>query len=376
MELGPLLEEIVPYLDVTNEGIRAHALQIVLAGSVTAEGAQTVLSNNEVIAKLVLALEWGGSHEVLSVVVDIVTNLFVESEGALDALPYSNLLCVALRKLASNECVELYLALLANVTTQEAVCGALLDIWEEHSSDTHLAHAVLMEPFLAHDPLIESDGTRDCWELAGSVICNLCRLERGRHLLCDPPSKYVPRMTKQMHSRSTVRRRGTVGAIHNCLFDNDIHGWMVFDVDIVTHLLLPLIGSELLSTEDTEGMHPRLRELKPDKEIEHERDIVVMLLESILLLCVRRDIRDELRQRKVYPVIRAVDNAIEGDEAVAEIIYKIVNFLQREERKTAVNGSASTLHYQKEVTCEDPQESLVQQLNKQKASAPALEDID
>lgn len=55
-----------------------------------------------------------------------------------------------------------------------------------------------------------------------------------------------------------------------------------------------------------------------------------MLLECIVLLCQRRGIREELRKRKVYPVVRNLDIKTE-DEAINTIIYEIVNFLMGDE---------------------------------------------
>lgn len=55
-----------------------------------------------------------------------------------------------------------------------------------------------------------------------------------------------------------------------------------------------------------------------------------MLLESVLMLCQRRVLREELRKRKVYPIVRNLDYAIE-DEELSAIIFEIVNFLMRDD---------------------------------------------
>jgi hypothetical protein len=55
-----------------------------------------------------------------------------------------------------------------------------------------------------------------------------------------------------------------------------------------------------------------------------------MLLESVLMLCQRRVLREELRKRKVYPIVRNLDYTIE-DEELSAIIFEIVNFLMRDD---------------------------------------------
>jgi hypothetical protein len=51
-----------------------------------------------------------------------------------------------------------------------------------------------------------------------------------------------------------------------------------------------------------------------------------MLLESLLILCQTRIIRDRLRVRKVYPVIRNLDY-FQDNEEVSAAIYEVVTLL-------------------------------------------------
>lgn len=55
-----------------------------------------------------------------------------------------------------------------------------------------------------------------------------------------------------------------------------------------------------------------------------------MLIECLNLLCQKRVIRDELRKRKVYPVIKNLAEEQE-DERVAEAIIDVVNLIVRDE---------------------------------------------
>jgi len=66
------------------------------------------------------------------------------------------------------------------------------------------------------------------------------------------------------------------------------------------------------------------------KTCEQDSDILKMLLECLLLLCQSKPSRIELRKRKVYPIIRNLDETIEAEEINA-VIYEIVDFLARDE---------------------------------------------
>ena len=68
----------------------------------------------------------------------------------------------------------------------------------------------------------------------------------------------------------------------------------------------------------------------PEKSYEDDKEILQMLLDSIVLLSQRRLLRTELRKRKVYPIVRNLDYVLE-DETISATIYEIVNFMMRDE---------------------------------------------
>lgn len=107
---------------------------------------------------------------------------------------------------------------------------------------------------------------------------------------------------------------------------------MLYEIRVLTPLLLPLVYHTPFSEREREGMDPILwmKSEDVDKTQEPELDIMKMLLECIILLCQKRGMREELRKRKVYPVVKNLDLKIE-DEAVSLAIYEIVNFLMGDE---------------------------------------------
>jgi hypothetical protein len=78
-----------------------------------------------------------------------------------------------------------------------------------------------------------------------------------------------------------------------------------------------------------------------------------MLLECIVLLCQRRGIREELRKRKVYPVVRNLDLKTE-DEGINTIIYEIVNFTMGDEDEATPVDTYDGGKGKAQITTSDP----------------------
>lgn len=89
---------------------------------------------------------------------------------------------------------------------------------------------------------------------------------------------------------------------------------------------------KLYYKQEKVGMDPILwmQANNSSKTCERDSDILKMMVECLLLFCQSRPSRDELRKRKVYPMIRNLDETIESEE-ISGIIYEIVNFLVRDE---------------------------------------------
>ena len=70
--------------------------------------------------------------------------------------------------------------------------------------------------------------------------------------------------------------------------------------------------------------------MKGNDWYEYDIDIILMLLECLLLLCQSKPCRQEMRRRKVYPIIRNLDNIMEN-ESINSVVYELVDFLMRDE---------------------------------------------
>ena len=173
---------------------------------------------------------------------------------------------------------------------------------------------------------------RDPWQHVSSILCNITRLEDGRRILLRQSSQYMGMLIKQIRSRNPIRRRGAVASLRTCLFDNEIHWWIVHEVRVLPFIMLPIIVATPFTDMEKNGMDPILwlNAENPAKKWESEVDILMMLLECIILLCQKRGIREELRKRQVYPMCRNLDY-LQEDGGVSSLILEIVNLLMRDE---------------------------------------------
>ena len=156
---------------------------------------------------------------------------------------------------------------------------------------------------------------------------------KGREMICQRSQALLPKICDQFQSRNVLRRKSAIGTVRNCLFDSDEHFYLVVEKNILTAILLPLVVNTPFTEEEKKGMDAKIwmAATLPDRKAEDDEDCLLMLLESLLMLCQRRLIREELRRRQAYPVIRNFNYKQEKTEKFDEIILNIVNFLKRDD---------------------------------------------
>lgn len=169
----------------------------------------------------------------------------------------------------------------------------------------------------------------------------------------------LTKLTVFTEHKSAIRRRGVASTIKNVCFDTNSHTQlMAFEgVNLLPYVLLPIMGSEEYSDEDTEGMLDDLQLLPPDKEREKDVEILKTHLDTILLLTTTRGGRDVLRNIKVYPIIRETHLHVDDDD-VRESCDRIVQVIKRDEEGEG-EGEAKAEPKVKEIE-EDEDEMLVE----------------
>lgn len=139
--------------------------------------------------------------------------------------------------------------------------------------------------------------------------------------------------------KSAIRRRGVASTIKNVAFDVTAHPSLLDpeSVNILPYILLPIMGNEEYSMEDTEGMLEDLQLLPPDKEREKDHEILKTHLETLLLLTSTREGRDKLRETKVYPIVREC-HLHTDDDGVREGCDRLVQVIMRDEEGEGKDG--------------------------------------
>ncbi|KAF2431225.1 DUF383-domain-containing protein [Tothia fuscella] len=168
-------------------------------------------------------------------------------------------------------------------------------------------------------------------------FADIAKHPEGRKYFVSPQghdNNIIPltKLTVFTEHASDIRRRGVASTIKNVSFDIESHPRLISSdsINLLPYILLPLMGSEEYTDEDTEGMLDDLQLLPPDKEREKDLEILKTHLETLLLLTTTRNGRDVLRQIKLYPIIREAHLQIEDDD-VREACDRIVQVLMRDE---------------------------------------------
>lgn len=196
------------------------------------------------------------------------------------------------------------------------------------------------------------------------LFADLAKHEEGRKHFLTPRKEdqdIVP-ITKLLvftEHKSTIRRRGVANTVKNVCFDVPSHSSLLASeseddgIGALPYILLPLMGSEEYSDEDTDGMLDECQLLPPDKEREKQNDIQITHLESLLLLTTEKESRIRMREVKVYPIVREL-HLQNKDEDVRESCDRLVQVLMRDEE-----GEGGDVPKVQEIEDEDEDEQIV-----------------
>eukprot|EP01031_Cornospumella_fuschlensis_P027318 gene27318-32999_t len=231
----------------------------------------------------------------------------------------------ALRSKVTQTCI----ILLSNLTQSSEVAQNFFELANLDKEDSKFLPFVT--EYLEHNPQLEledEDPEEDDLLHVASILGNICQVECGRLFMLKRSTNRLSLVANQIRSQHLVRRRGAAATLKNCLFDSSFHHWVVCELDVLSAICLPLVVPTPFSDKDKEGMDPVLwlAAENSDRKAEPDLEVMKLLLECLVLLCQKRYMRNELRKRKVYPIMRNLDLAVE-DEGVSAVLYDVVNFL-------------------------------------------------
>jgi hypothetical protein len=140
---------------------------------------------------------------------------------------------------------------------------------------------------------------------------------------------------------SIIRRGGVIGCIRNCCFSSSDHEWLLGpEVNVLTYLLMPLVGPEEMDEDDMEGMPDELQYQPPDKVREEDVDLRKMLVEALAQLNSTRAGRECLRSLKAYPVLRNY-HLWESDELTQQACEEVVRIIITPEMEDTLEGDGN-----------------------------------
>ncbi|KAK5132685.1 hypothetical protein LTR08_008729 [Meristemomyces frigidus] len=333
------LEELVEFLHHGNTQIRQVAAEH-LVGYSTAQPSLFKRNQLEPVKDLKLLIKDYPpiAKNALTILINIssddeVVKSLVDDDAYLESLlrrvtdakePNANELCMLLANLAKSPEITKLLTMKREVpkslSKSPFAIDQLLDCFVKGAAGSYNANAD--------------------YDYLSYLFADLAKYEDGRkHFLThrQEDDDIVP-LTKLIvftEHKSTIRRRGVANTIKNACFEISSHHQLLeTDVGLLGFIMLPLMGGEEYTDDDTEGMLDECQLLPPDKEREKQPDIIVTHLETLLLLTSTHEGRKRLREIQVYPIVRELHTHIDNED-VGDGCDRLVQVLMRGEEGDA-----------------------------------------
>eukprot|EP01112_Ceratiomyxa_fruticulosa_P014261 TRINITY_DN4071_c0_g1_i1.p1 TRINITY_DN4071_c0_g1~~TRINITY_DN4071_c0_g1_i1.p1 ORF type:complete len:361 (-),score=82.04 TRINITY_DN4071_c0_g1_i1:36-1118(-) len=328
--MASYIAEIVPFLSDPKFEVRLLALQN-LTDWTNDQATREVLKGTEVIKSLSRLIE--DTYPIPRHALTCLINLSEDRELLAQMLKRSDLFenvvnCASDPKM-NKGLADMYLMLLSNLTREKEGCMKLIGA---NSKAPGLLVLKLVGAFCNN----EKEGEELTW--ATTVLMNVTQTEEGRAVMID--RKIILDILPFLRHKNILIRRGVVGMLRNCCFASGKHPLLLSpEISILTHILLPLRGTDVLSEDDMKGLPVELHNhmLSPTHTREEDKNCVKLLVEIILLLTATRSSREFLRASNVYVVIRELSKFMQSkgyeDEEFSEMVLKIVEVLVNEEAK-------------------------------------------
>ncbi|CAH6722370.1 protein Hgh1p [[Candida] jaroonii] len=168
-------------------------------------------------------------------------------------------------------------------------------------------------------------------------FADISRFQQGRdYFITEQAYDEVVPITKLLvfteKYDSKIRREGVASTIKNSLFDSTKHHELLTNpnINLLPYILLPIAGPEEIDEDYMFDLPEELQLLPSDKVRDPLKGLICIHLESLLLLCTTRPIREYLREKAVYAIVREL-HKVESDSNVVELCDKLVQFLMRDE---------------------------------------------
>jgi len=323
-ELDELCDFLTPE---TRLDIKSVALHHVLSLTGTAEGRQELATCEKAINSIIkLAFSDKEQKSIIKDAFFTLINITSNEVTSLQLLHKNKTLIAQLGEYV----------LISESRFADIACGVLSNISRGKTPSELIYDTLESNPNLSLDKFIqvfclENFNKHNNLDYLSPFICNLTQTERARKKILEETLLFKRLLPYTTYVRTAVRRGGIIGAIKNCCFNYDTHDFLIkSDIDLLSRLLLPLAGPEELDDDDMERLPEDLQFLSPDKQRESDPDIRIMLLETLILICSKKDCRLYVKEKNAYVIIRELYKW-ETEELVKETCEKLVNILISDE---------------------------------------------
>ncbi|XP_072749962.1 protein HGH1 homolog [Anoplolepis gracilipes] len=340
------LQEISEYLcRNTRLDLKVIALKHILGVTVTADGREFLLKIPEILKQLVILVQDSADpirKDAALTLVNITgdeagTNAMLiisESSNSMKEQEYSlNLIKVCIRNMMDKSSIlaDPCCMILSNMTRLLYLVDRIVALIEQSG----YTWDAIVAAFTAK----QYNTTGAKLHYLGPVFSNLSQSSYVRSYLMDRDRCVIQRLLSfTEYSDSIIRRGGVIGTLKNCTFDTKNHDWLLSsEVDLLSHLLLPLAGPEEFDDEDNDKLPINLQYLPETKTRESDPDIRLMLLEALNQLCATKVAREILREKNAYIILREL-HKWEKDKSCLLACENVVDILIKTEEEIGLDN--------------------------------------
>lgn len=339
------MEDLVRFLSHPRPELRKSASSLLINMTASDQGIFQLLALDKLDVVQALCRVVSDMRPIAEDAIKALINLTASNPAACERALRYDLLNRVMTQVEDAEwrLTDYSMMLLANVTTTPEGAKALLGVDDKASHELQALREkkirTLTNAFLDSEPEPEGIDAAtgdakwdDDYQYVANILANISQLEQGRAFLLKHrgDKTLAAALLPQLRSPNVVRRRGIASLIRNLCFDTDNHFYLYDQLDIPNQFIYLLAGPEPLDEDDKVGMHPSIYRLGDKKKRENDRFVRLYAVDSLLLLCTTRNGRNDLRRKKVYPIVRNA-HLVEPDEEIGDQIYKLVDFLIRDE---------------------------------------------
>lgn len=339
------MEELVSFLLHPRPELRKSASSLLINMTASDQGIHQLLQLKKYDVVQALCRVVSDMRPIAEDAIKALINLTAANPSACERTLKFDLLNRVMNQIEDSEwrLKDYSMMLLANVTTTADGTKALLGC-DGKMDDDALAYReknirTLTNLFFKSEPEPEGvdSATGDAkwddeYQYVANILANISQLEQGRAFLLKNrgDTTLVAALLPQLRSPNVIRRRGIAAVLRNLSFDTDNHFFLYDQLDLPSKMMYLLAGPEPLDEDEKIGMHPDVYNLGDKKKRETDSQVRLAAIDCLLLLCTTRNGRTDLRRKKVYPIVRNA-HLVESNEEISEQVYKLVDFLIRDE---------------------------------------------